>query len=112
MCLITNFYSEHFYRISSQMLISSSLSFENMAVNLLVSPISTVSRLQHPALRSGRNNIRSTPPVERERERLIHSATLQEPSGLPRTEQERLAWRGFSQREVVFWEGNEYQSVL
>nr|ABS32293.1 TCP binding protein 2 [Rattus norvegicus] len=38
-----NFYSEHFYRISSQMLIGCSLSFENMAANLLVSAISTVS---------------------------------------------------------------------
>lgn len=60
------------------MLIGSSLSFENMAVNLLVSPISTVSRLQHPALRSGRNEVQSTPPVEREREKVN---SLSRPAG-------------------------------
>lgn len=70
-------------------LLSCSLSSETMVVNLLVSPICTVLRLQHPALLSGTNDVRSAPPVERERERerLTHSAILQVPSVLPKTEQ-------------------------
>ena len=60
-------------------LLSCSLSSETMVVNLLVSPICTVLRLQHPALLSGTNDVRSAPPVERERERKVDS--LSYPAG-------------------------------